>query len=253
MPGTVLVISAFSFKLLQLSSFLFSGEAYVILSLSSDFSNSHSGFPLSALLFSDLSAEILSARILDLLTQIELFSSRTYSSRPRSCLLGSGIWNPGFAHLGSVANSFAPCSWDRLNFLLYCALAPDKVTLVKVAIDLGINDISKLKSHVSLVLPKHDTNPTAKLALQSCVSSFEVASEFLRGALKFVSGPYDKDSYENRSENILNAGYFAKSCQCGLDSKGVHDPSISHVMIATSRVIGFAFGITNNVPTPASQ
>ncbi|KAI8012121.1 hypothetical protein LOK49_LG06G02283 [Camellia lanceoleosa] len=106
------------------------------------------------------------------------------------------------------------------------ALAPDQVTLVKVAIDLGINDISKLKSHVSLVLPKHGTNPTAKLALQSCVSSFDVASEFLRGALKFVSGPYDEDSYETASENILNAGTH-ESCQRGLDSKGVHDPSIS--------------------------
>ncbi|THG12261.1 hypothetical protein TEA_029541 [Camellia sinensis var. sinensis] len=85
------------------------------------------------------------------------------------------------------------------------ALALDQVTLVKVAIDLGINDISKLKSHVSIVLSKHGTNPTAKLALQSCVSSFDVASKFLRGALKFVSGPYDKDSYETASENILNA------------------------------------------------
>ncbi|KAF5950039.1 hypothetical protein HYC85_012032 [Camellia sinensis] len=36
-----------AFKLLQLSSFLSSSEAYVILSLSSDFGNSHSGFPLS--------------------------------------------------------------------------------------------------------------------------------------------------------------------------------------------------------------
>ncbi|KAI8010748.1 hypothetical protein LOK49_LG06G02272 [Camellia lanceoleosa] len=132
------------------------------------------------------------------------------------------------------------------------ALAPDQVTLVKVAIDLGINDVSKLKSHVSLVLPKRGTNPTAKLALQSCVSSFDVASEFLRGALKFVSGPYDEDSYETASENILNAGYSVESCQRGLDSKGVRDPSISRVVTSTSRVIGFAFRITNNVPTPTS-
>ncbi|KAF5942344.1 hypothetical protein HYC85_019986 [Camellia sinensis] len=43
-----------AFKLLQLSSFLSSGGAYVILSLSSDFGNSHSNFPLSDFCFQSL-------------------------------------------------------------------------------------------------------------------------------------------------------------------------------------------------------
>ncbi|KAI8010742.1 hypothetical protein LOK49_LG06G02274 [Camellia lanceoleosa] len=127
-------------------------------------------------------------------------------------------------------------------------VAPDEVTLVKVAIDLGISGVSKLKSHVSLVLPKHGTNPFAKLALQSCVSSFGVASEFLRGA-QICVGPSDEDSYETASENILSASYSVESCQRGWILKGSRSINFS-VVTSTSRVIGFAFGITNNVPTP---
>ncbi|KAI8010744.1 hypothetical protein LOK49_LG06G02276 [Camellia lanceoleosa] len=131
------------------------------------------------------------------------------------------------------------------------ALAPDQVTLVKVAIDLGINDDQNSRVTISCASQAR-YKPHRKASSSKLRIFTRRGVRFLRGALKFVSGPYDEDSYETASENILNAGYSVESCQRGLDSKGVRDPSISRVVTSTSRVIGFAFRITNNVPTPTS-
>ncbi|KAI8010741.1 hypothetical protein LOK49_LG06G02275 [Camellia lanceoleosa] len=127
------------------------------------------------------------------------------------------------------------------------ALAPDQVTLVKVAIDLGISGVSKLKSHVSLVLPKA-VQTLCKASSSKLRIFIDVASEFLRGGAQICVWPIDEDSYETASENILSE-LLCRKLSTRLDSKGfaIHQFQRRDIHITCHWV---CFGITNNVPTP---